>query len=65
MPELVDTLDDSHFVNRQYLERWLEEWTGADLRRLGYRHYHTEEQRPAHIEKVRQTVNARLSSTGE
>ena len=65
MPKLVDTLDDSHFVNRQYLERWLEEWTGADLRRLGYRHYHTEEQRPAHIEKVRQTVNARLSSTGE
>lgn len=62
LDDLVTGLNDSHFVNRQFLERSLQTWAGLEFKEFGYRHYHTEDQRPESIEAVRRAVKLKISS---
>ena len=53
---LVEQLDDSHLTNRQLLQRWLEEWLGTDLAKLGYRAHQMPHERQTSLTAVKKAL---------
>jgi predicted CXXCH cytochrome family protein len=56
LPHLIDALDDSHLVNRQFASRRLEERLNVRLPDLGYRFYMTRDERRGPLAEVRKRL---------
>jgi hypothetical protein len=53
LPQLIQMLDDGHMMNRQFTKIGLEAMMDVELRTFGYRHYMTEPERQAPLNKMR------------
>lgn len=56
LPRLLDALDDSHLVNRQFVGKGLEEMLGLRLSDAGYRFYMTRDERQKPLAELRGTL---------
>lgn len=53
LPQLLDSLDDSHLINRQFAYKGLQEMLHVHLGDFGYRFYLTKEERREPLSKLR------------
>jgi len=59
LPQLIDMLDDSYLINRQFAYKGLQEMLNVRLADFGYRFYMTKAERAATLEKIRELTGVR------